>query len=116
MRYMLLLHSREEDVHTASPDSVEDATAFLARFEDELVSRSELDWSEVLGSEVHAEVIDPGGRVRSGWCNPDGLPLARLWAIRVADPERARELAAQLAAATNYAVELRECMPTAQRP
>lgn len=116
MRYMLLLHGREEDVHEARPERVEETAAFLARFEDELVSRSELDWAEVLGSEVHAEVVEPGGRVRPGWCNASGLPLARLWAIRVADPERAGELAAQLAAGTGSPVEVRECMPGAQRP
>ncbi len=63
MRYMLLLHGREEDVHATPPERVEEVAAFLARFEDELTSGSELDWTEVLASEVNAVVVEPGGAV-----------------------------------------------------
>lgn len=116
MRYMLLLHGREEDVHATPPERVEEVAAFLARFEDELTSGSELDWTEVLASEVHAVVVEPGGAAREAWLNAVGLPLERVWVVRVSDPERAHEIAAALAAGVGAPVEVRECLPSAQRP
>ncbi|XPP27238.1 MAG: hypothetical protein ACNYNX_03380 [Leucobacter sp.] len=116
MRYMLLLHGREEEVHAAPPERVEEITAFLARFEDELMSGSELDWTEVLASEVNALVVGPDGAARETWLNAEGLPLERVWVVRVADPDRAGAIAASLAAGVGAPVELRECLPSAQRP
>ncbi len=116
MRYMLLLHGREEDVHVTSPERVEEIAAFLARFDDELMSGSELDWTEGLASEVGALVVDPDGDSREAWLNAGGLPLERVWVVRVPDAGRARAIAARLASGVGAAVEVRECLPSAQRP
>lgn len=116
MRYMLLLHSREEDVHATAPERVEQVTSFLATFDDRLLQHSELDWTEVLGSELNAETVEPSGVVRDGWVNAAGLPIARIWVVRVADEGRARAIAAELAAGTGSTIEVRACMPSAQRP
>ncbi len=116
MRYMLLLHGREEDVHATAPERVERVASFLATYEDALLQRSELDWTEVLGSEVNAETVEPGGEVREGWANAEGLPVARIWVVRVVDEARARAIAGELAEATGSTIEVRACMPSAQRP
>lgn len=116
MRYMLLLHGREESVHTTPPEQVEEIAAFLARFDDELMMNSELDWTEVLASEINAETVDPAGVVRPTWANAASQPLERIWVVRVADEARAHEIAAALAAGTRAVIEMRECLPSAQRP
>ncbi|WP_233615154.1 hypothetical protein [Leucobacter chromiisoli] len=116
MRYMLLLHGRESEVWGRTPEWVEEATAFLARFDDELASRSELEWTEVLDSDAHASLVGPGQETRPGWFNAQGDPLARLWVVRVADAARAAELASQIAGELDTWVEVRECLPSAQRP
>lgn len=116
MRYMLLLHGREESVHTTPPEQVEEIAAFLARFDDELMMSSELDWAEVLASEINADLVDPSGAVQHTWLNADSQPLERIWVVRVADEARAHEIAAALAAGTRSVIEVRECLPSAQRP
>ena len=116
MRYMLLAHGLEAALVERGPAWVEEVVAFLARFEDELSSNSELEWTEALDDEEHAEVVGPGGEVRPGWYNEGGKPLRRLWAVRVPDRDRARELAGQLAGELDTWVEIRACLPTAQRP
>lgn len=116
MRYMLLLHTRESEMRQRTPEWIEEAAAFLARFEDRLASASELEWSEVLGDEDAAVVVGPGGVTNPGWYNESGKALSRVWAVRVADPERVRELAGELAGELDTWIEVRECMPSAQRP
>lgn len=116
MRYMLLLHGTEAEFRGRPPEWIEEVLAFLARFEDELAGRSELEWSETLEVPEHAETVGPGGEAQPGWFNAEASPLRRLWVIRVADHARARELAGLLAGELDAWVEVRECMPTAQRP
>lgn len=116
MRYILSWHIRESELRGRSPAWREEIVAFLARFEDELFSRSELDWVEVLDPESQAIVVGPGEEVRSGFYNEGGKPTARLWAIRVASRERAVEIASTFAGQLDTWIEVRECLPGAQRP
>ncbi|MDJ1372090.1 YciI family protein [Gulosibacter molinativorax] len=116
MRYLMSWHVREAELVDRSPEWREEATAFLAEFEDRLFSNSELDWVEVLDTEKQAVVIGPGGESREGFYNSEGKPSARLWAVRVPSRERAVELAAELAGKLDTWIELREIMPGAQRP
>ncbi|GAB2548647.1 hypothetical protein [Leucobacter ruminantium] len=116
MRYMLLAHGLESALIERGPVWVEEVVSFLARFEDELAGNSELEWTEALDGDEHAVVVGPGGETREGWYNREGEPLRRLWVVRVPDRDRARELAGLLAGELDTWVEVRECLPTAQRP
>lgn len=116
MRFLLLHHESEAELAARPAEAVESALAFMLRFEDELASRSELEWSEVLGSDERAEFVTPGGQVELGQA-PGGAPLLRrVWAVRVDSEERARYLAGELADGIAARIELRECLPGAQRP
>ncbi|GAA4107566.1 hypothetical protein [Enteractinococcus coprophilus] len=116
MRYILSWHIRESELRDRSPAWREEVVAFLARFEDELFERSELDWVEVLDPESHAVIVGPGAEVRHGFYNEGGKPSARVWGIRVAHRDRALEVAATLAGQLDTWIEVRECLPGAQRP
>lgn len=119
MRYLLLHHETEAELAARPAEEIESAVAFAARFEDELASRSELEWGEVLGSDESAIVVSPGGTVEpaSGVPGSAGAPLLRrVWAIRVDDEARARELAADLADGIAARIEVRECLAGSQRP
>lgn len=116
MRYILSWHIRESELLGRSPAWREEIVAFLARFEDELFSTSELDWVEVLDLESQAVIVGPGAEVRKGFYNEGGKPSARFWAIRVASRERALEIASIFAGQLDTWIEVRECMPGAQRP
>ena len=116
MRYLLSWHIHESELHGRSPEWREEVAASLAVFEDELATSSELEWIEVLGPESQAVVVGPGAVVRDGVYNSDGKPAARIWAVRVTSKDRAVELAAKLAGELDTWVEVRECMPGAQRP
>lgn len=116
MRYMLLLHGREAERLQRSPEWREEAAAFIARFDDELATSSELEWTEVLDADPQAVIVGPGEAPRPGWCNADGKPLTRIWVVRVETAERAAELAGMLAGELDTWIEVRECLPSAQRP
>ena len=116
MRYLLSWHIREAEMRAHSPARREENVAFLARFEDELFTTSELDWVEVLGVESQSVVVGPGGDVRPGFYNEGGKPSDRLWGLRVESRERAREVAATLAGQLDTWIEVRELLPGAQRP
>ena len=116
MRYFLSWHIREAELHDRSPAWREEVVAFLARYEDELFVSSELDWVEVLDPETQAVVVGPGAEVRSGFYNAGGKPSARIWTIRVASRERAIEIAAKFAGQLDTWIEVRKCLPSAQRP
>ncbi|MBK0421866.1 hypothetical protein JD292_07240 [Leucobacter sp. CSA2] len=126
MRFLLLHHETEEDLAARPAEEVESAVAFAARFEDELAARSELEWGEVLGADEAAIVVSPGGSVEPASAGPGAVRtgsgagsaplLRRVWAVRVADEARARELAADLADGIAARIELRECLPASQRP
>lgn len=115
MRYMLLLHGRAAKFHHRDADALEAALAFLVRFEDELAGRSELEWTEVLDDEAQAEVVGPDRAVRKGAVHAEG-PLMRVWVVRVPDQARAWDLAGALAEGVGMPIEVRECLPGAQRP
>lgn len=116
MRYFLSWHTRQAEQQERSPAWREETAAFLARFEDELYASSELDWVEVLNPESQAIVVGPGKEVRSGFYNEGGKPSARIWVVRVTDRDRAVEIAAKLAGQLDTWIEVRECLPGAQRP
>jgi hypothetical protein len=116
MRYLLSWHIRESELRGRSPAWREEVVAFLAKFEDELFTNSELDWVEVLDPESRAIVVGPGAEVRQGFYNEGGKPSARIWGIRVASRDRAVEIAAILAGQLDTWIEVRECLPGAQRP
>lgn len=116
MRYMLSWHIREAEQQARSPAWREETAAFLAQFEDELFVNSELDWVEVLGPESQAIVVGPGQEIRPGFYNQGGKPSVRVWAIRVADQQRAVEIAAKFAGQLDTWIEVRESLPGAQRP
>lgn len=116
MRYLLSWHIHESELLERSPVWREEVVAFLAEFEDALFATSELDWVEVLGPESQAVVVGPGAAVRDGFYNKGGKPSARVWVVRVVDKERAVALAAKLAGELDTWIEVRECMPGAQRP
>lgn len=115
MRYMLLLHGRTAEFHQRAAEELEAALGFLVRFEDELAGRSELEWTEVLDADTQAEVVGPDRAVRKGVANADA-PLMRVWVVRVPDQARAWELAGALAEGIGMPIEVRECLPGAQRP
>ena len=110
MRYLLLLHGPDA---RAGEAGLEDELAFLARFEDELAMSAELEWGEVLAAPERAVVVTPDG---ADGATPTVPPIARILAMRVSGEDRARELAACLASGTGATIELRECLPGAQRP
>lgn len=116
MRYLMSWHIHESELHERSPEWREEVTAFLAEFEGDLLTSSELEWVEVLGPESQAVVVGPGAVIRDGVYNLDGKPAARVWAVRVSNKDRAVELAATLAGELDTWVEVRECMPGSQRP
>lgn len=116
MRYLLLLHASESELRERPPAWREEVVAFLGRFEDELLAHSELEWSEALDTDVNAYVVGPGGDARQGWFNDGATPLRRIWAVRVPTEERVREIAGLLAGELDTWVEVRECLPGAQRP
>ncbi|MBL3688147.1 hypothetical protein D3248_14465 [Leucobacter zeae] len=116
MRFMLMLHGTDAEYRSKPPEWVEEVVGFLTSFEDGLATRSELEWTEVLGPDARAEVVGPGGATREGWYDEQGEPLRRIWVIRVPDRERAVELAELLAGELDAWVEVRECLPGAQRP
>lgn len=116
MRFMLMLHRRESELLAKPPEWIEEVVRFAATLEDELLSRSELEWTEVLDSDDRAVVVGPDGDRRDGWYNEAGKPLRRVWVVRVADRARAEEIAALLAGELDTWIEVRECMPGAQRP
>lgn len=116
MRYLLSWHIREDELRRRSPAWREEVVAFLARFEDELFASSELDWVEVLDPESHAVIVGPGAEVRPGFYNEGGKPSAKVWGIRVASRDRAIDIAATLAGQLDTWIEVRECLPGAQRP
>lgn len=116
MRFLLLHRESEADLAERPAEAIESSVAFLARFEDELAMRSELEWSEVLGSDDLAEIVSPGGQVDEALAAGAGPLLRRVWAVRVASEERARELAGELADGIAARIELRACLPGAQRP
>ncbi len=115
MRYMLLLHGKAAEFHQRDTERLEEALGFLVRFEDDLAARSELEWTEVLDAETQAEVVGPDREVRRGTEGSDA-PLARVWVVRVPDQARAWELAGALAEGIGMPIEVRECLPGAQRP
>ncbi len=116
MRYMLLAHGTNAAFIARGPAWVEEVVGFLARFEDDLAATSELEWTEVLDDDELAEVVGPGGESRAGWYNEAGKPLRRVWAVKVDTHARARELAGLLAGELDTWVEVRRCLPGAQRP
>lgn len=116
MRYLLLWHTGETELRERSPEWHEEIAAYLTRFEDELASTSELEWTEVLAPESQATVIGPGPAVRERDPQTDGAPLARAWAVRVDSRDRAVDLASELAGELDAWVEVRETLPGAQRP
>ncbi|KAF5290532.1 hypothetical protein FQR65_LT20631 [Abscondita terminalis] len=116
MRYMMLLHGTEAEFQGRGSEWIEESVKFLARFEDDLASRSELEWTEVLGSAAHAETVGPDGEPRTAWFNAAAVPVLRVWVVRVPHHERARELAGSLAAGLGASIEVRECLSGAQRP
>lgn len=116
MRYLLFWHIRDAELHGRSPEWHEEVASFLAGFEDELAAGSELEWTEVLAPGAQSVVVGPGAELRHGVFDVEGTPLARVWAVRVADRERAVALAAKLAGELDAWVEVRECLPGAQRP
>ncbi|WP_449283382.1 hypothetical protein [Leucobacter sp.] len=115
MRYMLLLHGGAAEFHQRAAETLEAALGFLVRFEDELAGRSELEWTEVLDTETQAEVVGTDREVRRGTASADA-PLMRVWVVRVPDQARAWELAGALAEGIGMPIEVRECLPGAQRP
>lgn len=116
MRYMLMVHGLGATVIERGAEWIEEVVGFYAQFEDELASSSELEWTEALDSDEHAEVVGPGEARRPGWYNKAAKPLRRLWVVKVDTHERARELAAQLAGELDTWVEVRRCLPGSQRP
>lgn len=116
MRYLLSWHIREAELRQRSPAWREEIIAFLAQFEDQLFVSAELDWVEVLDPESQAIVVGPGAEIRPGFYNAGGKPSSRVWAVRVANRQRAVELAAQLAGQVDTWIEVRECLEGAQRP
>lgn len=116
MRYFMSWHIREAELLARSPEWREEVAAFLALYEDELFANSELDWVEVLDPETQAIVVGPGAQVREGFYNEGGKPSARVWAIRVSSRDRAIEIASKFAGQLDTWIEVRECLPGAQRP
>lgn len=115
MRYLLLVQGflpgegadpERDAVHLQS------AVAFAAKFEDELLASSELEWSEVLGPTDHSRVVGPDGAAWAGGVTG----VSRVWAVRVGTVDRAHDLAARIASELGANVEVRECLVGAQRP
>lgn len=116
MRYLLLLRGAEAEFVDRPQEALESEVAFLSRFEDELAVSSELEWSEVLGSDAQVEFVSPGGLEESERPQSAGAPLRRIWAIRVENEARALALAGELADGVAARIEVRECLASSQRP
>ena len=116
MRYMLILHGTEAALLERAPEWREEAVEFMARFNDELAVSSELEYTELVDDEAHAVCVGPGGDVTEGWYNKGARPLQRIWVVRVAGEERARELAGRIAGELDTWVEVRRCLAGAHRP
>lgn len=116
MRYLLFWHTREAELQERTPEWHEEAGAFLARYEDELNSKSELDWVEVLAPESQAAVVGPGGELHPGNYNAEAKPAVRVWSLRVDSKDRAEEIAAQFAGELDTWIEVREIFEGAHRP
>lgn len=113
MRYLLLVQDAlpDEDAERAAA-RVELDVAFAARFEDELLAASELEWGEVLGPVSRSRVVGPDGEAWAGGVTG----VSRVWAVRVGTVERAHDLAERIASGLGVNVEVRECLVGAQRP
>lgn len=119
MRYLLFWHARDEELRERSPEWLEEVASFLALFEDDLAQSSELEWAEALAPEHHALLVGPGGEsseTRKGAYNVEGKPLTRLWAVKVDERNRVMEIANRLAGELDTWIEVRECLPSSQRP
>ncbi|WP_416445115.1 hypothetical protein AB3K78_00215 [Leucobacter sp. HNU] len=116
MRYLLLWHTDETELRERSPEWHEEIAAYLTRFEDELASTSELEWTEVLGPEGQALMVGPGPVVRDRDPGIEGRPLGRVWAVRAETRDRIVELASELAGELDAWIEVRETRPGSQRP
>lgn len=117
MRYLLLLRGLDPNLRRRSLSWVEEVTSFLARFDDELASRSELEWSEVLAPVSQATIVGLSGSEHGADTIDDASEtIARVWAVRVADRARAVEISRDLAEALGTRIEMRECMPSSQKP
>lgn len=115
MRYLLLVQGflpGEGVEPERDAKRVESAVAFAAKFDDELLATSELEWSEVLGPTGHSRVVGPDGEAWAGGVTG----VSRVWAVRVGTVERAHDLAARIASELGVNVEVRECLVGAQRP
>lgn len=116
MRYLLLWHTDENELRERSPEWHEEIAAFLTRFEDELASTSELEWTEVLAPEAQAVMVGPGPVARDRDPAVEGKPLGRVWAVRAETRDRVVELASELAGELDAWIEVRAALPGSQRP
>lgn len=113
MRYLLLVQGAAPEENAArDAGRIEADIAFAAKFDDELLAASELEWSEVLGGADRSRVVGPDGEAWAGGVTG----VSRLWAVRVGTVDRAYDLAARVASELGVNVEVRECFAGAQRP
>lgn len=68
----------------------------------------------MLAPASHATVIDSTGDVHAG--DVGNAPVTRVWVVRVADAKRADELGRELAEALGMRIDVRECLPSSQKP
>ena len=115
MRYLLSWHIREAEIRTRSPAWREEVVAFLAQYEDELFVNSELDWVEVLDQE-------PSHRGRT-WCGGSRwffLTPVGTFGESLGDPRlrssTSDRCSVEFAGQLDTWIEVRECLPSAQRP
>lgn len=116
MKFMIMVFSDEEDLHTNPPEWTEQVTAFMAQLDDELAHSGELVYSEVLAFGSAASLIDRYGNTHHGTFSGATKPLTRFWVVTVTDEARAVEIAGSIAAVVGAAVEVRHVMKSSQRP
>jgi hypothetical protein len=108
MKFMIMEFGDEPELHSRTPEQIEQIVAFMVELDDELAQSGELVYSEVLEDGRDAHLVDRHGRLHQGSFTGHPSPLQRFWVVKVADEGRAIEIARRIAEVVISAVEVRE--------
>ncbi|MDQ1710440.1 MAG: hypothetical protein QOG49_1825 [Frankiaceae bacterium] len=113
MKYMLMMFGSQADMMaSASPDWVAEMITFMVAFDDELRSAGELVIAEGLADGTEAKLVrhgDGGPMTTDGPFADAKESLIGFWIVDVDTPQRALDIAAQVAVYSGV-VEVRQVM------